>query len=237
MDRCIKPVDFGLVKHAQLHHFADASEAGYGTATYIRMLNQENRIQVTFLLGKARVTPLKAVTIPRLELTAAVLAVRVDSMVKAELNIQLEDSVFWTDSTPVLKYLNNEDRRFHTFVANRMSTIRELSEPSQWRHVSTKNNPADNASRGMKVSDFLKGNRWLKGPTFLWREEEDWPKTVLDVTLDATDKEVRKEATANAIRLCDVSSPTEQLITYFSDWRRLKTAVAWILRLKAMLLE
>lgn len=141
--RCIKPVEFGRIKHAQLHHFADASESGYGTVTYIRMLNQENNIQVTFLLGKARVTPLKAVTIPRLELTAAVLAVRVDSLLKAELDVQVEDSVFWTDSTSVLKYLNNEDRRFHTFVANRISTIREASEPSQWRHVGSKDNPAE----------------------------------------------------------------------------------------------
>ncbi len=112
--RCIKPVDFGEVKHAQLHHFADASESGYGTVTYLRMLNHGNDIQVSFLLGKARVTPLKAVIIPRLEFTGAVLAVRVDSLLKAELNFQLEDSVFWTDSTSVLKYLNNDDRCFHT---------------------------------------------------------------------------------------------------------------------------
>lgn len=98
---------------------------GYGTATYIQMLNKEIRIQVTFPSGKARVMPLKAVTIPRLELTAAVLAVRVDSMLKAELKVHLEDSVLWTDSTSVLKYLNNEDKRFHTF---------ETSEPSQWVH-------------------------------------------------------------------------------------------------------
>lgn len=98
-------------------------------------------------------------TIARLELTAAVLTVRVDSMLKAELNVHLEDSVFWTDSTSVLKYLNNEDKQFHTFVANRVATIRETSEPSQWRHVSTKDNPADDASRGIKVPDFLKNNR------------------------------------------------------------------------------
>lgn len=135
VDRCIKPVDFGAVKRAQLHHFADASESGYGTATYIRMLNQENGVQVTFLLGKARVTPLKAVTIPRLELTAAVLSTKVDVLLKSELDFKLEASVFWTDSTSVLKYLNNEDRRFTTFVANKVSIIRETSEPSQWRHV------------------------------------------------------------------------------------------------------
>lgn len=69
--RCIKPVEFGTV-----HHFADASEGGYGTVTYIQMLNQKNEIHVALLLGKARVTPLKTVTIPRLELTAAVLAAK-----------------------------------------------------------------------------------------------------------------------------------------------------------------
>lgn len=153
--RCIKPVDFGAVKLAQLHHFADASESGYGTATYIRMLNQENVVQVTFLLGKARVTPLKAVTIPRLELTAAVLATIVDVLLKSELDFKLEAYVFWTDSTSVLKYLNNEDRHFHTFITNRVSIIRGTSESSQWRHVGSKENPADYASRGMKVSDFL----------------------------------------------------------------------------------
>ncbi|XP_056272956.1 uncharacterized protein LOC130195451 [Pseudoliparis swirei] len=234
--RCIKPMDFGEVRHAQLHHFADASEGGYGTVTYAQMLNHKKDIQVTLLLGKARVTPLKAVTIPRLELSAAVLAVRVDSMLKKELNLQLDSSVFWTDSTAVLKYLNNEDKRFHTFVANRISTIRETSEPSQWRHVSSKDNPADDASRGMKASDFVKSSRWLEGPGFLWKHEEDWPKTVLEVLVDSDDQEVRKEATVNVISVVDVPSPTDQLIAYFSSWRRLKTAVAWFLRLKTMLL-
>ena len=136
-------------------------------------------------------------------------------MLKAELALQLEDSVFWTDSTSVLKYVSNEDRRFHTFVANRISTIRETSEPSQWRHVGSKDNPADDASRGMKVSNFLKNSRWIEGPAFLWKHEEDWPKTVLDISVDSNDQEVRKEVTANVVGVCDVSSPTDQLIGYF----------------------
>lgn len=191
VDRCIKPGDFGELKHVQLHHFADASMNGYGTVTYIRMLNKEKRIHIAFLLGKARVTPLKAVTIPRLELTAAVLATKVDAMLKEELNIQLEDSVFWTDSTAVLKYLNNQDKRFHTFVANRIATIRETVEPSQWRHVSSKDNPADDASRGMKIGDFLKNSRWLEGPAFLWSNEEHWLMDTLNVTIDSDDAEVK----------------------------------------------
>lgn len=158
--RCVKPAMYGKVARAQLHHFADASEAGYGTVTYLRMLNEQSQVQVSFLLGKGRVTPLKAVTIPWLELTAAVLAVRVDTMLKEELKWAFEHSVFWTDSTSVLKYIKNEDRRFHTFMANRTSTIREASEPWQWRHVGSKDNPADDASRGLKVASFLTTSRW-----------------------------------------------------------------------------
>ncbi|KAK0142160.1 hypothetical protein N1851_020144 [Merluccius polli] len=105
VERCTKPKGFGHPIHAQLHHFSDANEAGYGVVTYLRMQNNKNYIHVAFLMGKARVTPIKTVTIPRLELTAAVLAVRVDLMLKAELKLQLQESVFWTDSTSVLKYI------------------------------------------------------------------------------------------------------------------------------------
>ncbi len=73
--RCLKPKDFGPLVHARMHHFSDASECGYGVVSYVRMENCQHDVHVAFLLGKARVTPLKQVTIPRLELTAAVLAV------------------------------------------------------------------------------------------------------------------------------------------------------------------
>ncbi len=101
VERCMKPKDFGDLKHSQLHHFADASKDGYGTVTYIRLKDCRDNVHVAFLLGKARVTPLKSVTIPRLELTAAVLAARVDVMLKAELQMLLDESMFWTDSMSV----------------------------------------------------------------------------------------------------------------------------------------
>ena len=78
VERCNKPKGFGNITHAQLHHFSDASESGYGTVTYLRMQSNRDDFHVRFLTGKARVTPLKAITIPRLELTAVVLAVRID---------------------------------------------------------------------------------------------------------------------------------------------------------------
>ncbi len=115
VNRCVKPKDFGRPTHAELHHFSDASERGFGTVTYLRLQNSRNSIHVAFMLGKARVTPLKQMTIPRLELTAAVLAVRVDQMLKAELQLPLDLSTFWTDSMSVIKYIKNEEMEMEIY--------------------------------------------------------------------------------------------------------------------------
>lgn len=92
--RCIKPKDFGHPTLVQLHHFSDASEEGYGTVSYVRLENSRRDIHVAFLIEKARVTPLRWVTIPCLELTAAVLAVLVDRMLRAEVQLQLLETAF-----------------------------------------------------------------------------------------------------------------------------------------------
>ena len=92
---------------------------------------------------------------PRLELAAAVEAVKLDKMLTNELQIPLCESVFWTDSTIVLWYLNNTMKRFQTFVANRVSAIQQASSPSKWRYVDTRNNPADDVSRGQTATELL----------------------------------------------------------------------------------
>lgn len=111
---CYKPEGFGQITSAQLHNFSDASETAYGTVTYLRLKNDKNKVHTTFVLGKARVSPLKQVTIPRLELTAAVLAVKVDKMIRSELQLPLGKSQFWTDSTSVLKYIKNDTHTLDT---------------------------------------------------------------------------------------------------------------------------
>lgn len=85
INRCLKPQDFAQITSAQMHHFSGASETAYGTVTYIKLQNDKNIVHTAFLLGKARVSPLKQVTIPRLELTAAVLAIKVDKMLCSEI--------------------------------------------------------------------------------------------------------------------------------------------------------
>ena len=104
MERCLKPKNFGTVVSRQIHIFSDASSTGYGQVTYLRMENERGDIHCAFLMGKARVAPVKTMTIPRLELTAATVSVRVGEMIARELDEPVESKIVWTDSTTVLKY-------------------------------------------------------------------------------------------------------------------------------------
>lgn len=115
---------------AQLHHFTDASEEGCGVVTYLLLQNARSQLHSAFVMGKSRVAPLKSITIPHMELTAATMASRMDTFWKKELHMQLQPSVFWSDSTSVLKYIKNETSRFRTFVANRVSEIESIASIS-----------------------------------------------------------------------------------------------------------
>ena len=103
----------------------------------------DGKIPVSFVMSKTRVPPLRQLSIPRLELQAALLAVRLADSVKREFTIQVSDTVFWSDSKTVLLYISNESRRFHTFFANRVSEIQDSSSSTQWRFVADRLNPAD----------------------------------------------------------------------------------------------
>lgn len=90
VDRRFKPSDQGNVKETQLHHFADASQHGYGAVAYLRAKGQESNIKCSFVMGKSRLAPTKPVTIPRMELSAAVLATRLDKISRDELSTPVD---------------------------------------------------------------------------------------------------------------------------------------------------
>ena len=103
-----------------LHHFSDASQIEYSQYSYIRFANDRAQIHCCLLIGKSRVTPLKFISIPRLELTAAVLSVKISKMLREELDVHVDDEIFWTDSQVVLGCINSDVRWFKVFVANRV---------------------------------------------------------------------------------------------------------------------
>jgi transposase InsO family protein len=226
--RCVKPPDF-VIKTAQLHHFCDASENAYGAISYLRIVSEDERIYVTIVMAKARLAPLKGSTIPRLELAGAVESMRLDKLIRKELEITLERSVFWTDSTIVLWYLQNDGKRFQTFVSNRVAKIRENTEPSQWRHVPTSQNPADDASRGLSAADLLNNPRWIHGPDFLKQDEKYWP-TQPAFRCKELEELAELKRTPMVYSIKTEMNPTDTLLNYYSSWYKLKKAVAWLLR-------
>ena len=236
--RSVLPEAFGPVVSSQLHHFSDASEAAYGSVSYLRLVDEEGRVHCSFLFAKSRLAPLKSVSIPRLELSAATLSVRHDKMLKREIEMSFSDpSVFWTDSMSVLRYVKNESKRFHTFVANRITTIRDGSTPDQWYHVGSAMNPGDHTSRGLSAEAFLNCTEWLLGPEFLWKFELQWPKlTDSSITIPSGDPEVKAHATSFATSFNPPITTLSDFFQRISSWYRFKKAVAWILRYRSNLL-
>lgn len=224
--RTYSPAGFGKVLKAELHHFSDASTKGYGQCSYLRLQNEEGDVHCALVFGKSRVSPTKLTTIPRLELTAAVVSVKASNLLKEEYGPAETEEFFWTDSKVVLGYIKNEARRFHTFVANRIQRIQLNSAPHQWRYVPTKENPADHASRGLTTSELL-SSTWLAGPKFLWKKVVELPA---DETPELTigDPEVRSSL-ALTTRTTEQVSLADRL-GKFSSWSTATRAVARILR-------
>lgn len=160
----------------QLHGFCDASEVAYGACVYISSSYYDNIKHVHLLCAKGRIAPLKALTIPKLELCAASILTDLMDKVKLSLNISFSKFTYWTDSTIVLCWLKGEPRQWKPFVSNRVAHIQNLTKINEWRHVISKENPADLISRGLNPEELANSTLWWKGPWWLSSEEENWPK-------------------------------------------------------------
>ncbi|GFT78363.1 integrase catalytic domain-containing protein [Trichonephila clavipes] len=145
-------------------------------AAYVKVRKQ-NEVLVNLITSKTRVAPLKAVTLPRLELLGALVAARLSSRVQEIVRKKKECKVFhWSDSKIVLFWIKGSSKRWKQFVANRVQEISELTDPDSWFHCSGQDNPSDFLSRGLSVDTLISNNKWWTGPAFLRTDE--LPKTV-----------------------------------------------------------
>ncbi|GFW92516.1 integrase_H2C2 domain-containing protein [Trichonephila clavipes] len=135
------------VESIELHAFSDASEKAYGSSIYLKSISALGEVQVCLVTSKNRVSALKQISIPRLELCGAVLAAKLLKKVKKALNLQITAVNFCSDSTIVISWIHRESRELKTFVANRVSKIHQLSSRDQWHHIASEQNPSDVLSR------------------------------------------------------------------------------------------
>ena len=186
---------------------------------------------MSFVMGKARVTPKKTVSIPRLELAAATISVNIGDKLKDELEYEDIKDYYWTDSKVVLGFISNESRRFHTYVANRVQLIHEHTTPSQWHYVETALNTADEGSRGMSPKDFVEKAAWITGPDFLKEPVKSWLKEeTYEDHVDPDSLEV-KNVKVN-ISTVKESSDIVKRLRRFPSWFKAKMAVALCLKYK-----
>ena len=140
------------IKETALHTFSDASEYSLSAVSYLRVEYVDETVQVKFIMGKARVAPIKRMTIPNLELQAAVYAAQLAQFVTKEHDIHINEKVFWSDSRTVLYWLRTPEIRHRVFVANRLAKIIDVSTAHDWNYITSAENPADDISRDYEVN-------------------------------------------------------------------------------------
>ena len=170
--------------------FSDACNEAFGACAYIRWQTKSNKYDTRFIATKSRVAPLKPLTIPCLELQAAVLATRLYQSIAEESRLQFEKVTFFSDSNIVLSWIRSQTREFKPFVSARVAEIQSNSDPSQWRHMPGELNVADDVSRGIPAQRLT--GRWKQGPEFLRLLEEEWPQEASTADPHELEKERRK---------------------------------------------
>ena len=172
--RCMSVPDY-LENKVQLHVFCDASLSAYSAAAYLRFEKDDGQIQISLVMAKSKVAPLKPLTIPRLELQAALLGSRLAKFVQSECDFNISKRNLWSDSTTVLSWIRSEPCARTVYVAHRLGEISQLSSIAEWRLVPRDKNPADDATR-FTNKPLQTNDRWFYGPSFLYTPEKDWPE-------------------------------------------------------------
>ncbi|XP_017487661.1 PREDICTED: uncharacterized protein LOC108376012 [Rhagoletis zephyria] len=214
----------GPPKELQLHVFVDASEEAFSAVCYWRYKDARETFRTALIGTKTKCAPIKCITIPRLELQATVLGVRLSQMILEEHKLVCT-RILWSDSTTVISWLNSQHRRYKPFVAHRIAEILAVTRPGDWNWVPTNENVADEATRRSKNLNFNSTSRWLNGPEFLSLGTDSWPKAPIKANNDLVCSEILP---AKRVLLVDRISFIE--FDRFSSYNKLKRTVAWILR-------
>ncbi|XP_071581880.1 uncharacterized protein [Temnothorax nylanderi] len=210
---------------AEIHGFADASASAYGAVVYLKVTHLDGTVEITILLSKSRVAPLKPMSIPRLELCAAVLLARAIAAARLALTIAIKIYHCWTDSKVAKAWLSQPPSRWKMFVANRVHEVQTLLPNVEWHHVPSQQNPADLVSRGVTPANLIQQSLWWTGPDWLKLSSDQWPSEPQSTSPDSLPKE-RAHVSVHVLQPCE----RWDLDKRFSSWRKLMRVTAYIMR-------
>ncbi|XP_046142523.1 uncharacterized protein LOC114881403 [Osmia bicornis bicornis] len=213
----------------ELHGFADASVLAMAAVVYLVVHSPSTGTHTSLICSKTRVTPLKRLTIPRLEHTAALLLPKLMRHIHASLNMPVSHTFMWTDSEVTLAWIKTHPSKWKDYVRNRVIQIQEITQYFHWRHVPGSSNPADCASGGMTTEQLQQHSLWWTGPPWLTQPQNTWPK---QTSVDADElgapeaRAVVSLHTANAVK-----EYSWELIYKYSCVNRLPRITALCLKL------
>ncbi|XP_018393245.1 PREDICTED: uncharacterized protein LOC108772247 [Cyphomyrmex costatus] len=160
----------------ELHGFSDASLRAMAAVVYIRVETKDLGVRINLICAKTKVAPLKRLTVPRLELNAALILARLTSCVRNVLELNHSSIYLWTDSSVALTWITSHPAKWKEYVRNRVIAIHELVPTATWRFVPGKENPADCASRGISAHEIKQHSLWWQGPAWLSQAPNNWPQ-------------------------------------------------------------
>ncbi|XP_011862577.1 PREDICTED: uncharacterized protein LOC105559116, partial [Vollenhovia emeryi] len=178
LDQLSIPRWLGIVRSntsVELHGFSDASQLAMAAVIYARVSGNDGKVSVQLICSKTKVAPIKKLTIPRLELTAALLLARLMVHTVNAHDLPNVTTFCWSDSSVALTWITTQSSCWKDFVRNRVSSIQELQSNTSWRFVPGKENPADCASRGLRSDQLIQHDLWWKGPDWLSKSQTSWP--------------------------------------------------------------
>ncbi|XP_055914411.1 uncharacterized protein LOC129947754 [Eupeodes corollae] len=223
-------------RNVEIHIFADASQYAFGAVAYARTRDDIGNIFVRFLCAKNRVAPLNnknqnELTIPKLELTAALVAARLLDYMQKNLRVEFNDAYLWTDSKISWFWITGSSKRWKPYIENRVREIRSICDVSKWRHCPGLENPADLVTRGINANALINSSLWMSGPDWLKENQSTWPQNDISITTLITSLHVTEEIEAHSalVELKNIITPPMNPID-FSTWRHLLRTTAYFFR-------